>query len=401
MVNEREEQAGVPYRRDGFTWCAFASLSTFGFLNAVLGPALPYLRAVENISYLFGALHQVAFAVGGGLAGLAASRAGRGPGRPAVIRLGLAGAAAAGLALGYGDTVVVTIVAALFVSLLGTSAVVRLWAALADAHGARRTVAMTEGEVSVSLGGIIAPLLVGGLAASALTWRFAFVVGAALVAVVVVVSMRVRIPRSAARPASKRRPAGGRDSWLTATLVLVFAVVALEFSLSFWLASFLHDSVGVDRAPAAAMVGGLYAANLVGRLAVSRLARHTTTVCLLASAIATGLVGLPILLAAATPVVAGVGLALAGAGIGATFPLASSLHVGSTSRTADDAVGQVIAVAAIGQILGPVAVAAIAQGAGLRIGLLILPGLALLGGVALGRHRSSPSADPVGPPPTS
>jgi hypothetical protein len=49
-----------------------------------------------------------------------------------VIRLGLSGAAAAAVAIGYGDTAVVTMAAAFLVSLLGTSAMVRLWAALAE-----------------------------------------------------------------------------------------------------------------------------------------------------------------------------------------------------------------------------------------------------------------------------
>lgn len=74
----------------------------------MLGPALPYLRAVERISYLVGALHQVAFAVGGGLARLVVSHVRRGPGRPIAIRPGLAGAGLAGLALGYGDAPVIT-----------------------------------------------------------------------------------------------------------------------------------------------------------------------------------------------------------------------------------------------------------------------------------------------------
>jgi hypothetical protein len=54
------------YRRDRTTWAAFGALFAFGFLNALLGPALPYIRTVERISYLVGALHQLAFALGGG-----------------------------------------------------------------------------------------------------------------------------------------------------------------------------------------------------------------------------------------------------------------------------------------------------------------------------------------------
>jgi MFS family permease len=85
------------YRRGRFTWAAFVALSAFGLLNAVLGPALPYLRSEEHISYLVGALHQVAFAVGGGVAGLLAARALVRAGRRAVIAAGLAGAGLAGL----------------------------------------------------------------------------------------------------------------------------------------------------------------------------------------------------------------------------------------------------------------------------------------------------------------
>jgi hypothetical protein len=46
------------------------------------------------------------------------------------------------------------------------------------------------------------------------------------------------------------------------TLLIVFAIVALEFSLSFWLASYLHDDIGLARDAAAVTVSGLYAANL-------------------------------------------------------------------------------------------------------------------------------------------
>jgi fucose permease len=174
---------------------------------------------------------------------------------------------------------------------------------------------------------------------------------------------------------------------LTPTLVVVFAIVALEFSLSFWLASYLADSVGLSRGVAVTMVGGLYAANLLGRLVASRLACRTTTQRLLAGSLAVGLAGLPILLTATNGATAIVGIAFAGAGIGATFPLTSALHVAASDRGADSAVGQVLATAAVGQMLGPLMVGGIAQSAGLRVGLVTLPGLAVLAGCALARHQ--------------
>lgn len=47
-----EERPPSGYRRDRVTWAAFSGLLAFGFLNAVLGPALPYIRAEESISYV-------------------------------------------------------------------------------------------------------------------------------------------------------------------------------------------------------------------------------------------------------------------------------------------------------------------------------------------------------------
>jgi fucose permease len=379
------------YRRDGFTWAAFGMLAGFGFLNALLGPALPYLRAVEHISYVTGSLHQVAFAVGGGLAGLAAARTRNQPGRGTVIRAGLMTAALAGLGIGYGRGPAVTVTAAFVTSLLGTSALIRMWAALSDRHGDRRSVALIEGEAGVSLGGIIAPLFVAGLAASQLSWRFAFVTGAVIVAVTVAASLAARIPASAPAAAPGTGNTPGRRDRPAATLIMVLAVVALEFSLSFWLASYLNDVVGLPRGLAAAMVAGLYAANLAGRLAASRLARVSTPQRVLALSLGVALAGTPVLLTATGALPAAVGIAVTGAGTGATFPLASSLHIAASSRPADGALGQILTAGAAGQILGPLGVAGIAQAAGLRAGLLIVPGAGVLAAAALlAQHRRRP-----------
>ncbi len=92
------------------------------------------------------------------------------------------------------------------------------------------------------------------------------------------------------------------------------------------------------------------------------------------------------LLAANVAAVAAVGLVVAGAGIGAAFPLTSSLHVGASQTNSDHALGQVFTTGAVGQIVGPLAAGAIAHTAGLRVGLLILPALLIIGGAALTWH---------------
>jgi MFS family permease len=372
-----------PYRRNPITWVAFVELLSFGVLNAGLGAALPFLRDAEHFSYLGGVLHQVAFSVGGGLAGMLTARARHMPGRPWTIRGGLLGAAVAWLGVGYGDRLAITATAALLVSLLATAALIRLWAVLADVHGPRRAVAMAEGEVWVSLGGIISPLLIAAMAGTAFGWRSAFVLAALLVAATVLFTLRVPIPPPVAR--TPREGGADRSSRrrFPPLLVVVFAIVALEFALTFWLASYLADDVGLNRQLAVTMVSGLYAANLLGRVLASRLAQRFRVEPVLAGALAVVLLGLPILLTAQSALTAELGLAIAGVGIAATFPLTSALHVATSRHGADAAMGQVLAIASVGQMCGPLVVAVLAQVSNLRVGLIALVGFTLLAAGAL------------------
>ncbi|MGA8117892.1 MAG: MFS transporter, partial [Actinocatenispora sp.] len=199
-------------------------------------------------------------------------------------------------------------------------------------------------------------------------------------------------------PGDRRRPAGdpGDTRAVDAdlprdpppqrrTLTTIFAIVGLEFTLSFWAATYLHDSVGITRDTSVALVSTLYAANLVGRLIASRLARRMATAVVLRLSLATAFAGLPVLLGAGNAVVAGVGLALTGIGVGGTFPLASSLHVAASRRSADQALGQILTVAGTGQIVGPLAAGGLAQVIGLRLSLLVLPALVLLAAVTTRR----------------
>jgi len=372
-----------PYRRNPITWVAFVELLSFGVLNAGLGAALPFLRDAEHFSYLGGVLHQVAFSVGGGLAGMLTARARHMPGRPWTIRGGLLGAAVAWLGVGYGDRLAITASAAFLVSLLATAALIRLWAVLADLHGPRRAVAMAEGEVWVSLGRIISPLLIAAMAGTAFGWRSAFVLAALLVAATVLFTLRVPIPP----PVARTPPESGTDRSsrrrFPPLLVVVFAIVALEFALTFWLASYLADDVGLNRQLAVTMVSGLYAANLLGRVLASRLAQRFRVEPVLAGALAVVLLGLPILLTAQNAVTAELGLAIAGVGIAATFPLTSALHVATSRHGTDAAMGQVLAIASVGQMCGPLVVAVLAQVSNLRVGLIALVGFTLLAAGAL------------------
>jgi MFS family permease len=387
-------QSSPRYHRGRFTWLAFSGLLAVGFFQATLGPALPYIRTAEHISYLPAALLQGAFAIGGGTAGLlSAARIPSGR-RALIIGVGVAGMAAAGAALGYVNVFGWSLAAAFFMSLFGTSAIIRFWAALADQHQHSRTVAMTEGEVCVSIGGIIAPFALSAAAATAFGWRSAFLLGVLVAAGTVAALTAIRVPpeTDGQEPPDDEQPVTRRR--LTSTLVVVFAVVAAEWSMSFWLASYLNDDVHLSRGLSVTLISVLYAAEIVGRLAASRLARRMSAGRLLAIALALALCGSVLLVTATGLAVAVVAIAVAGTGIGASFPLASSLHVGARAAGSTVAVGEVMTTASVGQLAGPLVIGAISQVTNLRVGLVVLPVLALLGAAALAVHRRSTNRYP-------
>lgn len=370
------------YRRGRATWVGFAAAFAFGILNASLGPTLPYLRETQHTSYLAGALHQVAYAVGSLVAGLQASRY-HAP-RRRVIIVGLLGTATAGLLLGYGRILPLTLLAAFLVSAFGTAAIVRTWAVLSDLHRRHRAVALSEGEVAVSFAGIFTPAIIGACAAAAVGWQFSFVIGFALVLAAVVAVGCTPLPPTAAgraKPSSAGTPAAGPNHATRGayrTLVTIFAVVGLELTLTFWGASYLNETVGIDQDVAVTLMSTLYAANVIGRLLASRFARRLPATTVLWLALGAALDGTPILLTAQGPIQAAIGLVVTGTGIGGTFPIASALHVAASHRPADQAVGEILTVVGIGQIVAPFLAGAIAQATDLRYGLLVLPALIVM-----------------------
>ena len=195
---------------------------------------------------------------------------------------------------------------------------------------------MTQGEISVSLAGIATPLVVGACAATVVTWRFSFVIAFVLVMTAAIAVYATKLPDLARPPAAGTHDTGRRTP--RRTLVTIFAVVGMEFTLSFWAATYLHDEVGIDQDVAVALVSVLDAANLVGRVVASRLARRLPTGGAQLS-LATALAGTPILLAADNPVLAGAGLVVTGIGIGGAFPLASALHVAAQRSNGRSGIG--------------------------------------------------------------
>jgi len=57
------------FTRDRFTWLAYGMLAYFAYMQAALGPLMPFLRDELHLSYTVSGLHLSAFALGMVLAG--------------------------------------------------------------------------------------------------------------------------------------------------------------------------------------------------------------------------------------------------------------------------------------------------------------------------------------------
>lgn len=168
--------SGSPaFVRDRFTWLAYGMLAYYAYLQTSLGPVMPFLRDELELSYTAGGLHFSAMALGMVMAGLSVDRVVRRWGRRTTFWTGGAGMAAGALAVALGPHPALTVGGSWIMGYLGTFVMALVQSSLADRHGPRRAVALTEANVGASLVVALCPLLVGGFQRAGIGWQGALI----------------------------------------------------------------------------------------------------------------------------------------------------------------------------------------------------------------------------------
>lgn len=361
--------------RDRTTLLLYAALCAFGGLQTVPSLATPALRDELGYGYGLSSAHLSLYAVGSVLAGLAGVALTRRTGRRAVLVAGLLGAAGGTALLTAGRAPWATLGACLLAGGLGTLVLIAVQAGLADHHGEQRSVAFAESNVMASVGSTLTPLLVGGLAALTGSWRWG-VLALALVTVAITAAARTTaVPDGgAADEPGSRRPLPRRAR---TGVGLVFCGVVLEWSVSFWGATYLRDEVDLSRSTAVTAMSLFFGAMLAGRVSGALLARRHPAERLVAGALGVTAAGL--LLAAATTAAPAVLLALVllGLGVSVLFPLGLSLAVAAAPDASAVVSARCVTAGGTAILLGPLVIGRLADGVGLRTALLVLPVTAL------------------------
>jgi predicted MFS family arabinose efflux permease len=257
-------------------------------------------------------------------------------------------------------------------------------------HGAAGASAVTEANGIGSGIGLLAPLAVGVCVALTWGWRPAIAL-----TVVIAVAGAVAVATLRGEPALDRpepvphaeRPRGLHyPAALWYFLASMVCGSAIEFSTTFWAADLLATRTGASAAVATAAVSGLIAGMTVCRFVVGPLATRKAPEKLLLVGYAVALVGWATFWSATSPVVAVIGLVVAGLGYGTHYPLSVALVLRAAGTRPDHAQG--IASLGVGVAIGvaPFALGAASDAVGTHQAFLMVGGLIVVGGlsVALG-----------------
>lgn len=375
------------FARTSSTWLTYLLVGYFMYVQASLGPILPFLREDLSLGYGAAGLHFGAFALGVLFTGLLGDRPARLLGRRRTLWVGAVGMAAGAVGLAVANGALASLSATLIAGFCGSLLLMSAQATLSDLHGEWRAAAIGEANVAAGAAAILAPLLVGAFSRTEFPgWRGALLFAAVLLTAI---SFLGRAPVPSAKPATHRREgddgrAGSRvlPAVFWGWCAVIFFCTAVEWSVAYWGTSFLEAEAGLEAADAATLMGAYFVALLLGRVVGSRLARRVRPGALLVGAVALSAAGfLPFWLAPLVSppatLVSAAGLFVAGLGIGNLYPLGASLATGAASRVVDLATSRIALTVGCATLLIPPALGIAADRLGIGNAYAIVAALLL------------------------
>lgn len=365
------------FRRDRFTWLAYWLLGYFAYLQASLGPLMPFVRSELNLSYTVGGLHLSAFAAGMIGAGLIAAPLARRFGRRALLWGGAAGMSVGVLLLVSGAHVAVTIGAAFVMGFLGSLMLTMIPATLSDHHQDLRATALTESNILAMLCAGLSPILIGLFQRTGFGWRSALLTAVIVLVLVTALNWRTPIPQ-ARRSAAQQRGAGRLPLVFWVFWVVLILGVAMEWIMVGWSADYLRSVVGLEATEAAMLVSVFFVGALLGRTANSRWTLHTPVRTLLLAMLVVIAIGFPLFWLVRIPVVAVIGLGITGFGVGSLFPLGLSMTLMIAADQSDAASGYISLAAGLAILAAPFTLGVIADQFDLVIAFAVMVVLNLL-----------------------
>jgi MFS family permease len=357
------------FRRDRLTWVAYLMLAWFAYLQAAPGLVIGHLRDELDLSYSTGGLHVAAFAAGSLVAGVISARVEGAVGRRALFWSSAALMGAGTIGLTVGRVAAMTVGSVLVLGLGGGLLLVTIQAALADHHGARRAVALTEANVAASVAYVVLIGVLSLTAALHVGWRAALL--ACLLVPVIAWWTNRRLAIDAPPPSEVAHDRLPGVFWIAATML--FCMVAVEWCITAWGASFVAEAAAVSTDTAVALMAGYFGGVVAGRVLGSRLTRRYDPQRLLAFALGVTAAGFAVLWPSTGPVQALGGLSLLGIGLGNLFPMGLAVTVALAPGRAVQASARAVGATSFAVLLAPLTVGTLADATSLTAALGVVP----------------------------
>src|SRR5690349_6517268 len=149
------------FLRNRLTWLAYIMLAYVGFLQAMLGPLMPFLRNELHLSYTQGGALPGVLALGLIFSGLFGDKLAHLLSRRVIFWGGALGLAVSLVLLTLSYRFGLVLLAVLGMGFGSSLTQVMIQAILSDQHGGQRAIAFTEANVAASLCTTMSPLVIG------------------------------------------------------------------------------------------------------------------------------------------------------------------------------------------------------------------------------------------------
>jgi fucose permease len=200
-------------------------------------------------------------------------------------------------------------------------------------------------------------------------WRAALLVAPVVLVIAWWSNRRLAIDAPPPSPGKRDRLPG--VLWIAAAML--FCMVAAEWCITAWGASFLADAAGMSTDTAVALMAAYFGGVLAGRALGSRLTRRYDPQPLLAVALAVTAAGFGVLWPSTGPVQALAGLLLLGVGLGNLFPMGLAVTVGLAPDRAASASARAVGATSFAVLLAPLTVGTLADATSLTAALGVVP----------------------------
>lgn len=366
--------------RDAVTWYCYLLGAFFIFVLTIQGNVIPFLKTELGLTYYSVALHTSAIAIGAIIVGLIGDRVVQSFGRQRVLVFGTLVCAVGVLALCVASAPWASIASCLLIGFGACFIPTVIYAVLADIHGERRNIAISESAALNYAFATLAPLLTSMYIAISVGWRGAILTGAVVSVVIVLLAQRTTFPQGAKRQSdgSARLPPAYWAYWCA----LSFGT-AIEFCVILWSVEFLGQVVGLSPAKAAAAAAAFVVGMFIGRCLGGVWIRLVRVQVLLMLQLAVILVGFLLYWGGSVPVISIAGLFILGLGVSLLYPLTVSLAIGAAGSQSDTASARAILAFGIALLFMPLLLGAIADQVGLRSAHWLVPVLVVAVAISL------------------